>query len=270
MSTLMGTNELGATASGTTAVGIDVGGSGIKGACVDLHAGRMLTDRIRIPTPRGAKPEEVIKIIGQIVSQCSCTGVVGCALPAVVRDGVLQNATNIHDRWIGFPAEQALCDRLSRPVHLLNDADAAGVAEMRFGAGSEYARRGVVLMLTFGTGIGSALFVNGVLLPNTELGGLELDGHIAEQRAAGRLREEKLLSWKKWIRRVQRYLSYVEQLLSPDLIIFGGGISARSERFLPKLQTRAKLVPAKLRNNAGIVGAALAAHDQLMQVAPAQ
>ena len=243
----------------TVTIGIDVGGSGIKGACVDLERGEMLTDRIRIPTPQPATPEAVIDVIVKIVAQCECDGPVGCAVPAVVRNGVLQTASNIDDAWIGMPAEQTLAERLGRDVYLLNDADAAGLAEMRFGAGASWTK-GVVLMLTFGTGIGSALFVDGVLCRNTELGELELDGHIAEKRAAGRLREEKILSWKKWTKRVQRYLSHVELLLSPDLIIFGGGISERWERFLPKLKTRAQLVPAKLFNNAGIVGAAYASH----------
>ena len=251
----------------SAALGIDVGGSGIKGAKVDLEIGDLVTERIRIPTPQPATPIAVMEVIGRIVGDSEWAGPVGVAFPAAVQDGVVRTATNIHDSWIGTNARDALSAQLGQPVFMLNDADAAGIAEMRYGAGVDYRDRGIVMMLTFGTGIGSAIFTNGELLPNTELGGLELDGHIAEERAAARLREDKEISWEKWIKRVQEYLSYVESLFFPDLIIFGGGISKRSDRFMPELKTRAQLVPAKLLNNAGIVGAAYAVQLQQDQMA---
>jgi polyphosphate glucokinase len=179
----------------------------------------------------------------------------------VVREGTVHTAANVDDSWIGVHGGELLGSRIGSPVHLLNDADAAGIAELHYGAAKNFAHHGVVVVLTFGTGIGSAIFVEGRLLPNSELGHLELDGYDAETRAAGRLRESKELSWEKWINRVQRYLSHLESLLSPDLIVFGGGISKRSEKFLPQLKTRAQLTPAKLLNNAGIVGAAYAGHN---------
>ncbi len=245
-----------------TSFGIDFGGSGIKGAPVDLIAGELLTERMRIPTPQPSSPDAVMDVIAKIVTDSGWKGPVGCTFPAVVRNGVVHNATFIDNAWIGFNAHDALRSRLKAPVSLLNDADAAGIAEMRFGAGQRFREHGVVLMLTFGTGIGSAIFVDGHLMPNTELGDLELDGQSAETRAAGRLQEDGILTWETWIQRVQRFLSHVELLLWPDLIIFGGGISEHSDRFIPELKTRALLVPAQLRNNAGIVGAAYAA-DQL-------
>jgi polyphosphate glucokinase len=240
------------------AIGIDIGGSGVKGAIVDLECGALEHARIRIPTPRPAMPNAVVDVVARIIEQTSWTGPIGCAFPGVVQNGITRNATNLHDAWIGMNAEQMLRERIGQSVRVLNDADAAGAAEMRFGAGRAFRESGVVLMLTFGTGIGSALFTNGVLSPNTELGVLELDGQIAEERAAGRLREENLIDWKTWTERVQKYLIYVENLFWPDLIIFGGGISAESERFLPNIATRTRVVPAELRNDAGIVGAALA------------
>ena len=241
-----------------TAFGIDIGGSGVKGARVDLDRGELEQDRIRVSTPQPATPDAVMEVIAQITALGDWSGPVGCTFPAVVQHGVIHNATNIDDSWIGVNAEQRLQEQRHQPARVLNDADAAGIAEMKYGAGVEYCDRGVVIMLTFGTGIGSAIFNDGILLPNTELGELELNGHIAETRTAGRFREEKILSWKKWTKRVQGYLEHVEKLFWPDLIIFGGGISEQADRFLPKLETRAQLVPAKLRNNAGIVGAALA------------
>ncbi|MCP4193521.1 MAG: ROK family protein [Planctomycetaceae bacterium] len=246
----------------TTALGIDVGGSGIKGATVDLRSGQMLHERVRIPTPCPATPTAVIETIGEIVDQIAmqfgpCDNM-GCAFPGVVRAGVVHNATNVDDSWVGVNGRDLLISRFGKKVCLINDADAAGLAEMQFGAGREFRQQGVVLMLTFGTGIGSALFVDGQLSPNLELGELELDGSIAEQRAASRFFEDGELTLAQWTKRVQRYLSHVDSLVWPDLIIFGGGISGESKKFLHELQTRAKLVPADFRGHAGIIGAALA------------
>ena len=241
--------------------GIDIGGSGIKGAPVDVKAGDLAADRHRIKTPQPATPEAVMDVAAKVVRKFKWDGPVGCALPSVVQHGIVYSAANIDVSWIDTDGQALLAERLEMPVHLLNDADAAGLAEMRFGAGRK--EEGVVLLLTFGTGIGSALFYRGQLVPNTELGHLQFRGMDAEHYAAARLveREEMKLDW--WAGRVNEYLRYVEVLFSPDLIIFGGGISKRFKDFKEHLTTRAELVPAKLRNNAGIVGAALAAYEEL-------
>ena len=241
--------------------GIDIGGSGIKGAPVDVRAGDLATDRHRIKTPQPATPDAVMDVAAKVVRKFKWDGPVGCALPSVVQHGIVYSAANIDASWIDTDGQALLAERLEMPVHLLNDADAAGLAEMRFGAGRK--EKGVVLLLTFGTGIGSALFYRGQLVPNTELGHLQFRGMDAEHYAAARLveREEMKLDW--WAGRVNEYLRYVEVLFSPDLIIFGGGISKRFKDFREHLTTRADLVPAKLRNNAGIVGAALAAYEEL-------
>lgn len=248
-------------------LGIDIGGSGIKGGVVSLEKGDLVTDRLRIPTPQPSTPKAVMKTAAEIAARAGWTeGPIGCTLPSVVRSGIVYSAANIDKSWIGADGEALLSQRTGCPVHLLNDADAAGIAEIRVGAAAG-ANEEVVLVLTFGTGIGSGLFVGGELLPNSELGHLELDGHDAETRAAARLREDGELSWDKWIKRVQRYLNHVEKVLSPDLIVFGGGISKEADRFLPALETRARLVAAGLRNNAGIVGAAFAANDRFGEAA---
>lgn len=241
--------------------GIDVGGSGIKGAPVDVRAGKLAADRHRIKTPRPATPDAVMDVAAKVVKKYKWKGPVGCALPSVVQHGIVYSAANIDASWIDTDGEALLSERLEMPVHLLNDADAAGLAEMRFGAGK--GEKGVVLLLTFGTGIGSALFYKGRLVPNTELGHLQFRGMDAEHYAAARLveREEMKVDW--WASRVNEYLHYVEVLFSPDLVIFGGGISKRFKDFGSFFETRAKVVPAELRNNAGIVGAALAAHEEL-------
>ena len=240
------------------AFGVDIGGSGIKGARVDLNSGELVTERYRIETPRPAKPKAVCNVVRDVVKKQEWDGPIGCTFPAVVKNGVVQAAANMHDAWVDVNGEELISDRLGHAVHMMNDGDAAGIAEMQFGAGREYRDSGVVLMLTFGTGIGSAIFVNGHLLPNSEFGQVELNGEKAERRAAAQFRENKEISWKKWIEQVQAYLSYVELLLSPDLIIFGGGISKKSDKFLGELKTKCLLVPAALQNNAGIVGAAYA------------
>ncbi len=244
----------------TEVVGIDIGGSGIKGARVDVTSGRLITDRFRVKTPQPSLPEAVADVFAQVVDQAGLTPVVGCTFPAIVQHGIVRSAANVDHSWIGTDGAALFRKRIERPVVLLNDADAAGLAEMRFGAGRE--ESGVVLLLTFGTGIGSALFIDGALVPNTELGHLFMnDGAVAEDEAAARLREENELTWDEWIARVQVYLDHIDRLFSPDLVIFGGGISKNSEQFLPALRTSYRLVPAALRNNAGIVGAALAAYE---------
>ncbi|MEU0571623.1 polyphosphate--glucose phosphotransferase [Nonomuraea sp. NPDC005983] len=233
-------------------LGIDIGGSGIKGAPVDTDAGTLTQERLRIPTPQPAKPAPVAEVVAQIVKHFSWEGPIGVTFPGVVVDGVVMTAANVHHSWIGVDAKE-----LFGGVRVLNDADAAGLAEVAFGRGRD--QRGTVLMLTFGTGIGSALFRDGVLVPNTELGHLELHGKDAEQRASALAREEHELSWEKWADRVEEYLRHVEMLFSPSLIIIGGGASKKADKFLPHVHIDTPIVPASLENEAGIIGAARAA-----------
>lgn len=244
----------------TLRLGIDVGGSGIKGALVDLGEGRLLTERVRIKTPHPSTPQAVADTIGEVARQTGWDGAAfGCAVPAVVTRGVVRTAANIDDSWIGTDGAELIERTVGAPVTLLNDADAAGLAEMQFGAGVD--ERGVVLMLTFGTGIGSAVFIDGLLVPNTELGHLEVDGTDGEDRASAKAQEDENLSYVEWSQRVNRYLDAAETVLWPDLIIFGGGISKEHDEFLHLLDTRARIVPAELRNNAGIIGAAVACQE---------
>ena len=239
------------------AFGIDIGGTGIKGAPVDVATGKLLTDRQKIPTPRPAQPDAVADVVKQLTTSFSWSGPVGITFPGVVVDGVTRTAANLDPAWIGVDAGELFGQAAGNPVRVLNDADAAGVAEMTFGAG--VGERGTVLMLTFGTGIGSALFTEGVLVPNTEFGHIEIGGHDAEKRASERAKELHDLSWGKWAGRVEQYLQHVEALLSPHLIIVGGGVSKSSDKWVPRLTgIRARIVPATLLNNAGIVGAAMA------------
>lgn len=240
-------------------LGIDVGGSGIKGAIVNVLTGEMITERYRVPTPSPSEPDAVGDAVDAVVKQFDWKGPIGCTFPSVVKQGVVHTAANVDKSWIGTNGQRLFQSKTGCPVLLLNDADAAGVAEMTFGAGIGH--QGVVMVLTFGTGIGSAIFVNGHLMPNTELGHIELRGKIAEARASDRIRQEKELSWEKWGERVNEYLQYLEFLFSPDLFIFGGGVSKKHEKFFQYLSTRASVVPAALLNDAGIVGAALAARD---------
>lgn len=242
-------------------LGIDIGGSGIKGAPVDTEAGNLLAERYRIPTPDPAKPRAVAKVVKDIIDHFEWNGPVGCGFPAVVRDGVTLTAANIHPRWIAKQASALFEEVTGCQVSMINDADAAGLAEMKFGAGRD--RKGVVLMITIGTGLGSALFTDGHLLPNTELGHLKIRGKDAEQRASDAVRKAKDLSWKKWARRFDEYLHAVESLFWPDLIILGGGIVKQYEKFGPYLTVQTEVVPAQLMNEAGIIGAALAARDAL-------
>ena len=238
--------------------GLDIGGSGIKGAPVDLDTGGLVEARYKLPTPRPARPKAVAERAAEVVRHFGWSGPVGVTYPGVVTAGVTRSAANMHKSWIGLDAHALLAAELGLPVAVLNDADAAGIAELAFGAGQ--GRKGTVIVLTFGTGIGSALFTDGVLVPNTELGHLELAGHDAETRAASRVKDEEDMSWKRWADRVQRYLAHVEMLFSPDLFIIGGGVSREAERFIPRIEgIRAEIVPAALRNNAGIVGAAMTA-----------
>jgi polyphosphate glucokinase len=238
-------------------LGVDIGGTGVKAAPVDVTTGRLTADRVKRPTPHPATPEAVATVVRDLVSDFGWTGQAGITFPGVVTNGVVRTAANMDQGWLHMDAQDLLGTATGLAVTVLNDADAAGVAEMRFGAGA--GARGTVLLLTLGTGIGSALFYDGILIPNTEFGHIEIDGKDAEKRASEHAREVEELSWGKWAGRVDAYLDKMEALLSPDLIIIGGGISKRSDKFLPKLTSvRAKIVPATLHNDAGIVGAAMA------------
>jgi polyphosphate glucokinase len=236
--------------------GIDVGGSGIKGAPVDTQTGELLEERLRIKTPKPATPEAIVRTAVEVVRRSGWDGPVGCGFPAVVKDGVVRTAANIDQAAIGFDMQRGLEADLKGPVRVINDGDAAGLAEMRWGAGREH--EGVVLMLTLGTGIGTSLFVEGRLVPNTEFGHIELRGKDAEHRASDSARKRDDLSWKEYAGRLDEYLHKIEDLLWPDLIVIGGGISKKSDKFLPHVTARTKIVRAEMLNEAGIAGAALA------------
>jgi polyphosphate glucokinase len=237
-------------------LGIDIGGTGIKAAPVDTAKGSLVTERVKVETPRPAQPDAVAAVVAQHVKRFDWTGPVGIAFPGVVVNGVTMTAANLDPAWVGLDTRAVFSKAAGTPVSLINDADAAGLAEMKFGAGAGH--QGTVLMLTFGTGIGSALFRDGVLLPNTEFGHIEIRGRDAEKRASERAKELHDLSWGKWAGRVEEYLRHVEGLTAPDLVIIGGGISRKAEKFLPLLTSlRAPVVPAAMQNDAGIVGAAL-------------
>jgi polyphosphate glucokinase len=240
-----------------TRLGIDIGGTGIKGAPVDTATGELVAPRLRIPTPRPATPTAVAETVAEIAKHFDWTGPLGATFPAVVKDGVTQTAANVDPSWIGADAGKVLSDATGSTVTVVNDADAAGIAEMEFGAGK--GRTDTVIVVTLGTGIGSAVFCGGELVPNTELGHLQIRGKDAEHRAAESVREAQSLSWKKWARRLNEYFAHLEALLWPDLIVIGGGVSKKSDKFLPLLMTRAEVVPAQLLNEAGIVGAAVSA-----------
>lgn len=241
--------------------GIDFGGTGIKGAPVDLGTGDFAADRVKIATPRPATPQAVADVFVELVGRFpASTAPVGVTVPGVVRHGVVHSAANIDPGWIGTDADALFTEALGRDVHVVNDADAAGLAEVEYGAAK--GRRGLVIVSTLGTGIGSAMIHDGVLVPNSELGHLEVDGHDAEERAANSAREREDLSWRKWARRLTRYYRTVERLFSPDLIVVGGGISKASDEFLPLVDIETEIVPAQLRNKAGIVGAVLEASRQ--------
>ncbi|MFE5910855.1 polyphosphate--glucose phosphotransferase [Streptomyces wedmorensis] len=239
--------------------GVDIGGSGIKGAPVDLERGALAEERHKVLTPQPATPDGVAGCVAEVVAHFGWTGPVGVTFPGVVTGSTIRTAANVDKSWIGVDAGSLIGDRLGGlPVTVLNDADAAGVAEMTFGAGR--GRKGTVILLTLGTGIGSALFTDGRLVPNTELGHLELKGHDAETRASTKAKEDEDLTWEHWAtRRLRKYLAHVEMLFSPELFIIGGGVSRKADKFLPLIEgIRAEIVPAELQNNAGIVGAAMA------------
>jgi polyphosphate glucokinase len=247
-------------------LGVDIGGSGIKGALVDANSGALTTKRRRIATPQPSTPEAIAGTVAEIGRHFRWKGPIGCTFPAIVKKGVIYSAANVDDSWIGINGRKLLKKATGCPVRLLNDADAAGIAEMRFGAGRD--RKGVIFVITLGTGIGSAIFVGGTLLPNTELGHMHLmcgaHGVVEmEDYASDRARKAEGLGWNKWAGRVNEVLIALEALFSPDLFILGGGVSKKHHKFLPLISTQADVVPAQLRNEAGIVGAAMAAKSLL-------
>ncbi|HEY59085.1 MAG TPA: ROK family protein [Anaerolineae bacterium] len=242
-------------------LGIDIGGSGIKGAVVDVNKGELVSERIRIATPEKSKPRDVAKTVNKIVMQSGWKGRIGCGFPAIIKDGVALSAANINKKWIGTDVDSLLSQKTGLKVYTLNDADAAGLAEMTFGAGKDYKDK-IVVLLTLGTGIGSAVFMKGQLLPNTELGHFKIRGKDAEKRASDMVRKKKKLGWKNWSKRLQEYLDTLEYLVNPDVIIIGGGVSKNHAKFFPHLSTSAKLLPAQFLNQAGIIGAALYARRQ--------
>lgn len=267
------------------AIGVDVGGSGIKAALVDVQSGQLLTNRIRVPTPMPSTPASVTRTIGRLVKRTLeaaaagragddageadrppidpelLAGVpVGVGMPSVVIDGVTRSAANIDGGWVDYDADAALTKALGRSVVMINDADAAGVAEMRFGAG--VGQDGVVFVLTLGTGVGSGMFNDGTLVPNTELGHMEIRGRDAERRSASSAKTRRGLSWKAWAQDLDEHLLAIEKLFSPKLLILGGGVSKSADKFVPRLTVRVPVVAAQLRNDAGIVGAAMAAAER--------
>lgn len=242
------------------ALGVDVGGSGVKGALVDLETGKLVGERFRLETPQPATPSAVTEVVAAVVAHFDWDGPLGVTYPGVVVDGVVQTAANVDRDWIGVNAAEAYSKAMGgRPVTVLNDADAAGLAEQHYGAGRN--RSGVVVLLTFGTGIGSAVIHNGMLLPNTEFGHIEVGGKEAEHRAASSVKELKDWGYRRWSKEVTKVLIAVENAIWPDLIIVGGGISRKSEKWIPLLKNRTPVVAAELLNTAGIVGAAMAAAE---------
>lgn len=250
-------------ATGQIAIGIDVGGSGIKAAVVDIDAGRFTSERLRVATPNPSTPDAVIASIGRLVRRLvKANGLgpstpVGVGLPGVTMDRTLKSAANIDAGWIDFPVVERLRKATSRPVSIVNDADAAGIAEMRFGVGKD--RPGVVIFLTLGTGVGSGVFVDGTLVPNTEFGQMEIRGRPAERRSAAAARVRRGLSWKAWSEDLDEHLHRIDDLMWPNLFILGGGVSKNADKFIPRLTVRCPVVPAQLRNDAGIIGAAIVA-----------
>ena len=240
--------------------GIDFGGTGIKGAPVNLEKGEFAQERERIKTPSPSTPEAVAKVFAELLAHFpGSVGPVGVTVPGVVRHGVVHSAANIDESWIGTDADRLFTEATGRDVHVVNDADAAGLAEVRYGAAK--GRTGLVIMTTLGTGIGSAFLYDGVLVPNSELGHLEIDGHDAESRAANSAREREDLSWHHWAKRLTKYYQTLEMLFSPDLFVVGGGISKQADEFLPLIEVETEIVPATLLNKAGVVGAALYATE---------
>jgi len=238
-------------------LGIDVGGSGIKGAPVDTDTGTLLAERVRIKTPKGADPQPVAEVVSEIAKSFDWKGPIGIGFPAPIKSGVALMAANVSNKWVGTNADDLFTKVTGCDCTMINDADAAGLAEMKFGAGK--GQPGTVIMLTLGTGIGTAIFYRGNLLPNTEFGHLEMNGKDAEHRASDAVRQKEDLSWKKYAKRLNKYLAAMEKLFWPDLFIVGGGISKESEKYIPLLKIETPIIPAQLLNEAGIIGAALAA-----------
>jgi polyphosphate glucokinase len=259
------TDEIPEVAGGRIAIGIDVGGSGIKAAVVDVEGGRLRSERLRVATPMPATPDAVSASIARLVRRLvKSSGLgeatpVGIGLPGVAIGGVLKTAANIDPSWIDYPVVERLARLLKRPVFIINDADAAGIAEVRFGVGK--GQPGVVIFLTLGTGVGSGTFNDGVLVPNTELGQMEIRGRPAEKRSAAAARVRRGLSWKAWAADLDEHLDRIHQLMWPDLMIIGGGVSKSADKFVPRLTVRTLVVPALLRNDAGIIGAAIVAAE---------
>ena len=245
-------------------VGIDIGGTGIKAALVDVKAGELVGERLRVETPPGGRPEDIAEVVRNLIETLDPKGIaksVGICFPAVVQHGVTLSAANVSKEWINLDADKLFTKVVGREVYLINDADAAGVAEMKFGAGRK--ESGLAILTTLGTGIGTALFINGELVPNTELGHLEIDGVDYETKAAFSAKERENLDWDEWAERLQRYYSKLEALFTPDLFIVGGGVSKEHEFFLPLLKLKTPIVPAVLKNNAGIIGAARVASKNI-------
>lgn len=253
--------------SGRIAIGVDVGGSGIKAAVVDVESGRFRSERLRVKTPDPSTPDKVSATIGRLVRRLAkASGIaddapVGVGLPGVAVDGRLTTAANIDAAWVDYPVAEKLSKSLKRPVTIVNDADAAGIAEMRFGVGA--GKRGTVIFLTLGTGVGSGVFVDGNLVPNTEFGQMEIRGRAAERRSASAARTRKGLSWKAWALDLDEHLQRIEDLMWPSLFILGGGVSKNGDKFIPRLNRRTPVVAAELRNDAGIIGAAIVAAEGL-------
>ena len=243
-------------------LGIDIGGSGIKGAPVDVEQGILTAERYRLPTPEPSKPRLVAETVAEIVHHFDWHGPIGCGFPSVVRNGVVWTASNVHKKWIGTDGATLFREATGCPVRLINDADAAGLAEMQFGAGR--GRMGAVIMITIGTGLGVALFTDGHLYPNAELGHIEIRGQDAETRATDAARKREKMSWDKWVLRFDEYLNRIQSLLWPDLIILGGGASKKFDKIIPHLTVNAEVIPAQFLNDAGIVGAALAGRSLLV------
>lgn len=247
------------TTTATQAVGVDIGGTGIKGALVDLAAGELLSERVKVLTPKGAEPDDVLAAVRKVLATLGVDDAdipLGVAFPAIVKGGRTMSAANVAQTWVGFEAERFFSDGLGREIHFANDADVAGVAEARYGAAA--GAKGLTILTTLGTGIGTAMLHNGELIPNVELGHLQRGGHKrdVEAWAAYSAVEREQLSWSEWAKRLQWYYSYLEFLLSPDLFIVGGGVSKHADQFLPLLELNTPIVPARHRNNAGIIGAA--------------
>lgn len=240
-----------------TAVGIDIGGTGIKGAIVDVASGELLTDRMKLATPKGGKPEDILDTVLELfdkLGDIADDARIGVCFPAIILNGHTMSAANISKDWVGLNAEEMFEKKLGRDITFVNDADAAGVAESRYGAAK--GAMGLTILTTLGTGIGSAMIYDGVLIPNTEFGHLQLDGDDAEKSASVSAKEREDLGWKEWSKRLQRYYSHLEFIFSPDLFLVGGGISKSYKEFLPRLELRTTIIPAILRNNAGIIGCA--------------